>query len=239
MLDWLLLPIDSSRLHEVGFNISWHGRLMVLGWAFLLPLGVIVARFFKIMPRQDWPREVDNLTWWRAHLYLQISGGVVVFAALLLILANPGRVFHIHPHTVLGWTVVTFCLLQFIAGIYRGTKGGPTEISETGTMRGDHYDMTPRRRVFEYFHKAVGYAAILLGIVNIFTGLWASNAPHWMWIGISLWWCVLAIVYFRLQAMGRTIDTYQAIWGPDPIHPGNRMKPIGPGIRRLHEKAGE
>ena len=239
MIDWLLRPIDPSRLHEIGFNISWHGRLMVLGWAFLLPMGVVIARFFKIMPRQDWPRVVDNLAWWRAHLILQITGGVTVLAALLFVLANPGRVFQMHLHSLLGWTVMTFCLLQFIGGIYRGTKGGPTEIADDGSMQGDHYDMTLRRRLFEYVHKTVGYAAILLGGVNIFVGLWTSNAPHWMWISIALWWCVLAVVVFRLQSMGRTIDTYQAIWGPDPVHPGNRLKPIGFGIHRPHEKANE
>jgi len=239
MIEWLLSPIDPSRLHEVGFNVAWHGRLMVLAWAFLLPLGVIIARFFKIMPRQDWPREVDNLAWWRSHLYLQISGGVVVLVALLLILTNPGRVFHIHPHAVLGWTVVVFCLFQFIAGIYRGSKGGPTEVAADGSMHGDHYDMTTRRRIFEYFHKTVGYAAIVLAAVTIFTGLWGSNAPRWMWVGIALWWCVLAVVFIRLQAKGQTVDTYQAIWGPDPVHPGNHMKPIGPGIRRLNEEADE
>ena len=37
---------------------------------------------------------------------------------------------------------------------------------------------------------------------------------------------------WRLQRQGRCIDTYQAIWGPDPRHPGNRLKPVGWGVRR-------
>lgn len=239
MIEWLFLPIDPSRLHEVGFNVSWHGRLMVLAWAILFPSGIIIARFFKIMPNQDWPREVDNRFWWSSHLYFQISGGVVVLAALLVILTNPGRVFYIHPHSALGWIVVVLCLFQFIAGIYRGTKGGPTEKAADGSMHGDHYDMTLRRRIFEYCHKLIGYVAILIAVVTVFTGLWTSNAPHWMWAGIALWWCLLLAVFIRLQSRGRTIDTYQAIWGPDTAHPGNRMKPIGPGIRRLSKEADE
>lgn len=239
MIEWLFSPIDPSRLHEVGFNVSWHGRLMVLAWAILFPSGIIIARFFKITPNQDWPRVVDNLFWWRSHLYFQISGGVVVLAGLLMILTNPGRVFNIHPHSALGWIVVVLCLFQFIAGIYRGSKGGPTEMAADGSMHGDHYDMTLRRRIFEYCHKLVGYVAILIAVVTVFTGLWTSNAPHWMWVGIALWWCFLLAVFIRLQSRGRTIDTYQAIWGPDPAHPGNRMKPIGPGIRRPSKEAGE
>ena len=52
-MDWLLAPIDPTRAHEVGLAISWHARLMVLGWGILAPLAVIIARFFKVMPGQD------------------------------------------------------------------------------------------------------------------------------------------------------------------------------------------
>lgn len=239
MLDWLLLPIDPSRLHDVGFNVSWHARLMVVAWAVLFPLGVIIARFFKIMPGQDWPRVVDNLIWWRCHLVFQIAGGFVVLGALYFILTNPGRAFHFSTHTMVGWTVVSFCLFQFVAGFLRGTKGGPTEPAADGTIHGDHYDMTPRRLMFEYLHKSIGYFALLLSAVSILTGLWTVNAALWMWIGIPLWWCVLVAAFVYLQSKGRTIDTYQAIWGPDPVHPGNLIKPTGPGIRRLHKEAGE
>lgn len=239
MIDWLLLPIDPSRLHDVGFNVSWHARLMVLAWAFLFPVGVIIARFYKITPGQDWPRVVDNLIWWRCHLVFQIIGGFVVLGALYFILTNPGRAFHFSTHTMLGWTVVAFCLFQFVAGFLRGTKGGPTEPATDGSTYGDHYDMTPRRLAFEYLHKSIGYLALLLSAATILTGLWTANAALWMWICIPLWWAVLIAVFIYLQSKGKTIDTYQAIWGPDPIHPGNRMKPIGPGIRRLHKEAGE
>lgn len=239
MIDWLLLPIDPSRLHDVGFNVSWHARLMVLAWAFLFPIGIITARFYKIMPGQDWPRVVDNLIWWRCHLVFQIGGGFVVLCALYFILTNPGRAFHFSTHILLGWTVVAFCLFQFVAGLLRGSKGGPTEPGADGSLHGDHYDMTPRRLAFEYFHKSIGYLALLLSVVSIVTGLWTANAAMWMWIFIPVWWAVLVSVFIYLQSKGRAIDTYQAIWGPNPSHPGNRMKPIGPGIRRLHNEAGD
>ena len=43
---------------------------------------------------------------------------------------------------------------------------------------------------------------------------------------------LLLMVAVRLQRAGRCIDTYQAIWGPDPCHPGNSRGVIGWGIRR-------
>jgi hypothetical protein len=31
--------------HELAPWVQWHGRLMVLAWVILLPLGVLIARF--------------------------------------------------------------------------------------------------------------------------------------------------------------------------------------------------
>jgi hypothetical protein len=59
-MDWLLAPIDATRAHEVGFAVSWHARSMVLAWAVLAPLAVVIARYFKVLPGQDWPRELDR-----------------------------------------------------------------------------------------------------------------------------------------------------------------------------------
>jgi hypothetical protein len=42
----------------------------------------------------------------------------------------------------------------------------------------------------------------------------------------------LGAAFARWQRAGRCIDTYQAIWGPDPAHPGNRRPPVGWGVRR-------
>ncbi|MEO0958260.1 MAG: cytochrome B, partial [Pseudomonadota bacterium] len=102
MIDWLLAPIDPSRAHEVGAYFSWHGRLMVLAWGALFPLGVLVARYLKVTPKQDWPRELDNKTWWHAHLALQYTAGVAMIVGLVLILlTESGSSTHAH----FGWVI--------------------------------------------------------------------------------------------------------------------------------------
>ena len=126
MLEWLLAPIDPSRPPVVGLAISWHGRMMVLAWGFLVPLGIVVARLFKITPRQDWPRELDNKTWWRGHLAFQYAGGVATVLALGLILLRPEVAKDSGPHRVVGWIVAGLAAVQFLAGWLRGTKGGLT-----------------------------------------------------------------------------------------------------------------
>ena len=237
MVEWLCAPIDATRAHEVGVLVSWHGRLMVLAWGVLLPLGVLIARFLKITPRQDWPRQLDNQTWWYGHQILQYGGGIAMLAALWLILRTPDDGVVAETHRALGWTVIGLASLQYLAGWFRGTKGGPTDPAPDGSLAGDHYDMTLRRRVFEYFHKSAGYALLLVALASVVSGMWRANAPHWMWVGLGVWWSVLVGAFVILQRRGLAIDTYQAIWGPEPLHPGNTMKPIGLGVRRRDDSA--
>jgi hypothetical protein len=68
----------------------------------------------------------------------------------------------------------------------------------TAEVRGDYYDMTRRRVVFEYLHKIGGYLVIVLATVDVVLGLRAAHALAWI-----------------------TVE-----------HPGNRIPPIGWGIRR-------
>lgn len=228
MVEWLLSPIDPARAHNVAGMIAWHARAMVLAWAILLPLGVLTARFFKIMPGQDWPRRLDNKAWWHTHLALQYGGGVVMALGLAVILSGASATGGAGVHRWLGYAVLGIGAAQFIGGLARGSKGGPTEPS----LRGDHYDMTPRRLLFERIHKSFGYVGLALAALAILTGLWLANAPVWMWLVLILWWLGLGLAFILLQRAGRAVDTYQAIWGPGAEHPGNRITPIGWGVRR-------
>jgi hypothetical protein len=99
--------------------------------------------------------------------------------------------------------------------------------------------MTTRRQVFEILHKLIGYALLLLAILTIVLGLWKANTPIWMWLTLLVWWAGLIAVFTLLQKRGMAVDTYQAIWGNDPAHPGNRRPPPGWGMRRFSKTTGE
>jgi hypothetical protein len=199
---------------------------MVLAWTVLLPLGILVARYFKVMPGQPWPAQLDNRRWWHAHLVLQVLGVLCMSAAVALVWGKTRRTgFGESLHTTLGWLVILLGWTQMLGGYLRGTKGGPSQ-------PGDHFDMTRRRVIFEWLHKLSGYAAVALGVAVTGLGLARADAPLWMWWVLALWWMLLLMVAVRLQRAGRCIDTYQAIWGPDPCHPGNSRGVIGWGIRR-------
>ena len=115
-----------------------------------------------------------------------------------------------------------------MAGLARGSKGGPT----SEQLRVDHYDMTPYRVWFERLHKSLGWLAVLGAIAVIVLGLVVADAPRWMLVVLGLWWLALTVAAWLWQRQGRCVDTYQAIWGPDPTLPGNRRAPIGWGVAR-------
>lgn len=239
---WLLTPISGATEHVIAALMAWHGRLMVLAMGLLTPPVIVIARFFKVTPRQDWPRQLDNPFWFVTHRRWGHVIGALAALALALVLADrgwlsPGR----NLHTLVGWLIVILVLMQLVSAWLRGTHGGPID-PFTRKPRppqqwpGDHYSMTRRRIVFEYVHKIAGYALLALTVVALLTGLVAADAPRWMPITLGAWWTSMLVVFIALQRAGRCIDTYQAIWGLDPALPGNRRPPIGFGILRVPQE---
>lgn len=211
-------------IHELDPAVIWHGRLMVLAWAILLPLGVIIARYFKILPRQNWPENLDNQTWWHGHLLFQIAGATATCAAFYLIFSGlPLNFKAIKLHGILGWTTIALLLVQIGFGLLRGSKGGPTEVVRTGSERGDHFDMTVRRRVFESVHKISGYVVLVIAQITIVLGLQEANAPAWMLITLVIWWLVCISGIFFLESRHLRMGSYEAIWGTDAM--GRQAKP--------------
>ena len=234
MWEWLLSPMDATRAHEVGFAVSWHARSMVLGWGVLAPLAILIARFFKVLPGQDWPREVDSLVWWRSHWIGQTL--VLGLTTIGFVLVMPTNFDQMSLHNKLGYGVLALLVVQVLLGLFRGSKGGPTDPASDGSWYGHHYDMTPWRLMFEVVHKSVGYALLILAMITILLGLWKANGPNWMWLSLILWWGMLISAFAILQKRGMAIDTYQAIWGDDPSHPGNARPHPGWGVRRKTRK---
>jgi hypothetical protein len=235
MLDWLFAPMSGSSTHTIAPALAWHARLMVLAWGVMLPLGALTARYFKLTPghhsRYDGPRQLDPKGWWHTHRLLQYGGIALMSLGVMWVWGQGGGAAVgavAWWHMLAGWAVFALGWLQVLGGWLRGSKGGPGQTS----LRGDHYDMTLRRRVFERLHKSLGWLAVGLSVAAIALGLVAADAPRWMACALLVWWLLLAAAAWRLQMQGRCIDTYQVIWGPDPVHPGNRVAPIGWGIRR-------
>ena len=203
-----------------------HGALMLVAWLVLLPLGALVARTRKVTPRQDWPRVVENLTWWWLHRVLQYAGVATALLGLAVGWRAAGGLPIGVMHVQAGLLVLSLAALQIASTWFRGDKGGPTgthaDPARPQTWRGDHYDMTLRRRVFEVWHKKAGWLSILLALPTVALGLRLYGWPLtlvWTAAGLALLQAGLATWLLRTS---RGINTYQSLWGPDPRHPGNR-----------------
>ena len=231
MIDWLLSPLSGLPTHDIAPLIAWHARAMVLAWGVIFPVAILLARYWKIWPGQRWPQELDHKLWWHAHKYGQTFA--VALMTLGVYLAWRARGAQWSPglmiHASLGWFLVLLGWMQLLGGWLRGSKGGPREPS----MRGDHFDMTPRRRAFEWTHKLLGWLALSLAVLTVMLGLWLVDAPRWMLLSLTVWWAALVALAWRWQLQAKCIDTYQAIWGLDPNLPGMKCPPIGWGIRRV------
>ena len=242
---FLLEPWSGATDHRIPAAWAWHGRLMVLAGAVLFPVGVMLARYYKVTRRQSWPEELDNRFWWHGHRLTQYLGVGLMTAAVAVVWMDcsggggaewPSRQSPMTRHALVGLAALAAGWMQIALGLARGSKGGPTDPGadprDPRTWRGDHYDMTPRRIAFEWSHKILGYLALVLAVAAIVTGLVHADAPRWMFLVPAAWWTALLAWAVRMQRLGRNIDTYQAIWGPDSGHPGAKRRPTGFGVRR-------
>jgi hypothetical protein len=234
VIDWWLATLSGSSVHIIDASSSWHGRLMVLAWSALAPLALLWARYWKIAPKQDFPRVLDDKRWWHAHRGLQTLAALLTLISVALVWRGTtllGVWSVASMHHSLGWGVVILLCVQLVHGLMRGSKGGPTD----ARLRGDHFDMTPRRIAFERVHKSLGWLTLLAAWCATLLGLWVADAPRWMAALIVLWWLVLVAALLRWQRAGRCVDTYQTIWGVNKNLPGMARPPIGWGVRRYTE----
>lgn len=238
VVDWLLTPLSGASEHVIAMHLAWHGRLMVLSWGVLLPIGVLVARYFKVRADQDWPRVLDNKWWWDRHRQSQYAGVLLMTIGVALAwcfesdsVTNSGAGIGAGRersgawtiadlHRTGGWIIFALGWLQVVGAWFRGTKGGPTDPRATpddpSTWRGDHYDMSMRRQLFEWQHKLGGWIALALAAATLASGLVHADAPRWMFGSLALWWVALAALAAHWQRRGRCVDTWEAIWGPPP-----------------------
>ncbi|CAI9756665.1 unnamed protein product [Fraxinus pennsylvanica] len=154
-----------------------HGVLNAVSWGILMPIGAVFARYLRVFPSAD-------PAWFYLHATCQTSAYIIGVAGwatgLQLGSESPGVQYT--SHGTIG--IVLFCLgtLQVFALLLRPRK--------------DH----KYRFYWNIYHHSVGYAVIVLSIINIFKGFDILN-PENKWerayIGILV---VLAFLAATLEA---------------------------------------
>ncbi|KAM3387912.1 hypothetical protein ACQJBY_010621 [Aegilops geniculata] len=130
---------------EEGFPAKrWHGLLSMMGWGVLLPMGMMVARYFR---RQD-------PYWFYGHIAVQGLGFLIGIAAVVLgFRLNGDGLKNIVVHKVIGISILSMACLQVTAVLAR-----PDKTSKV-------------RRFWNWYHHNIGRVAILLAMANVFLGL--------------------------------------------------------------------
>lgn len=153
---------NELRPHQLA-----HGSLMLISWGFLLPLGVIIARFL---------RRLDPL-WFKVHRAMQMTGVSLALIGFIIAVSSFNVFQAGYPavnimHGSLGLIVMTLGVLQPINAYFRPHEKG-----------------TVKRQRWEYLHKGSGYAAVCLGPITVIIGstLVADDGKYFqIMIGLSL-----------------------------------------------------
>ena len=131
-------------------SIYAHGSLMLCGWGFLLPLGVISARYLRHRP---------NSLWFKLHRRFQVVGILIAFVGFIVAIASfavfkSGASPRSTAHGSMGLVVMTLGLPQPVNAFFR-----------------PHADeKSPARRNWERLHKTSGYVAVVLGVLTCAVG---------------------------------------------------------------------
>lgn len=131
-----------------------HGILNSISWGFLLLLGVITARYLRHFESLD-------PAWFYIHISLQLAGyalGATGWAiGIKLGKLSPGTVHDFHRN--LGITIFALGSLQICALLFRPKK--------THKLR----------KYWKSYHHFVGYACVIISVVNVFEGINLMQFP--------------------------------------------------------------
>ncbi|KAK7262096.1 hypothetical protein RJT34_29656 [Clitoria ternatea] len=124
-----------------------HGVVNAVSWGVLMPTGAVIARYLKVFKSAD-------PAWFYLHVTCQASAYIVGISGfgLGLKLGNDSEDVEYDTHRALGIVMVCFGTLQVFALFLRLNK--------------DH----KHRFYWNVYHHLIGYATIIISIVNIFKG---------------------------------------------------------------------
>ena len=215
----------------ISTHWEYHATFMVLVWLVLVPAAIVSLRYYKPKPTfKGLTKRIKPFepTWafFNFHKYgLYAAIGLSTLGFLVAVLVSWG--FSGTVHSFFGIATVTLGILQGVSAYNRGGHGGrhyeKNDPNNPDTWRGDHFDMTPRRKKFEAYHKTVGYFTMFCVVGAISSGLvqypisWLAGSVGALLVLLVLW----AVIK---EYQGTVYDTYRAAFGTDPDAPYNKLR---------------
>ncbi|XP_022735530.1 cytochrome b561 and DOMON domain-containing protein At5g35735-like [Durio zibethinus] len=158
-----VLDMQTGHCQDVGHNRHHlrkiHGVLNIIGWGTLLPIGVIIARYFRQFPFKLEP------WWFTFHYSCQALGYFLgsIGWGLGLLLGHESKYYSFHTHRVLGISIFGFTTLQMLAFRLKPT-------------REDEY-----RKHWNVYHHFLGYSLLVMIPVNIYQGIKILKPDNRIW----------------------------------------------------------
>jgi len=215
----------------IPIHWEYHAILMVGIWIVLVPLCIIAIRFGKPKPTFNGITvkvSIKNIVWWwfSVHKYgLMLAVGLSLAGLAVALTASRG--FSGSFHSVFGLSTITLGCLQVVSGWLRGIHGGrnyyTADPNDPATWFGDHYNMTPRRRRFEAYHKTAGFFSLFFAAAAVTSGLMQFPMPTLL-VVILVIALVALILCIVLEYKGFRYDGYRAAHGYNPEHPFNKER---------------
>jgi len=215
----------------IEIHWDYHAILMAVIWFVMVPLCILAIRYFKPKPTETGVHNrirVLDITWWwfQTHkfgLYLAIGLSLAGVAVALVV----SQGFSGSVHSVFGILTIVLGCLQVVSSWLRGTHGGryyyTADPDDPSTWHGDHYNMTPRRKRFETYHKTAGYFAVFCAVGAVASGLMQFPMP-----GLAIFLVIagigLMVLTMVLEHAGKRYDSYRAVFGYHPDHPYNKAR---------------
>ncbi|KAJ8754945.1 hypothetical protein K2173_015457 [Erythroxylum novogranatense] len=139
-----------------------HGILNIMAWGVLMPVGAIIARYFR------YPLELEEKWWFYPHISCQITGYILGAAGwtIGLFLGRASRYYKFRTHELYAMFIFAFSTLQMLALRLR-----PKENNEF-------------IKYWNMYHHSLGYALLVLMSINIFHGIGILTTDNgvWKWI---------------------------------------------------------
>ncbi|MDP6173108.1 MAG: cytochrome b561 domain-containing protein [Rhodospirillales bacterium] len=219
-------------MDDPGYFFVVHGLIMIACWGILVPVSVLITRFFKVMPGQNYPEVTDHKFWMQSHRAMSVTTILVLTAGAAIAWFALGGISLAPTHGKWGFAVILLGWGQLLIARMRGSHGGPWGLNNPDRIVlprdqwfGDHYNMTRRRRIFEAVHISTGHTTAGAGLIAVWFGI-NQMGLAWGWqAGYGIWLLAMAGAFLKFTRDGRHVPTYHAIWGPGPEHPGNSKAP--------------
>ncbi|ELU05912.1 hypothetical protein CAPTEDRAFT_221980 [Capitella teleta] len=175
--DWIGGSPDKKILKKA------HGSLMIAAWVVTAALGILSARYMKTA----WPDSTiaDLAVWFQIHRFCMVLTLLMNTIAFVIIFVDvkgwskiEGTDNFQKAHPIIGVVISVLTVLNPIMALFRP---GPTD---------------SKRPMFNWFHWAVGSAAFVLAMINIYLGMLLPSSNF-----VSITARYLLIAFFALYTL--------------------------------------